>query len=591
MPENRQPGKLAVILHADIAGSTTLVQQDEHLAHERIQDTFQRFREAIDKYHGRVRELRGDALLAEFERASDAVSATLAFQAEQAEYIAKLNDNIRPTVRVGLAMGEVIIADNTVTGAGVVLAQRIEQLAEPGGVCITGAIHEALPQRMPFNLNNLGEQELKGFDEQVRVYTVSLNPGTKLPEPETLPRVEVEVPSLPNKPSIAVLPFDNMSDDPQQEYFSDGITEDIITALSKISKLFVVARNSTFTYKGKAVDVKQVGREQGVRYVLEGSVRRSGDRLRITAQLIDATAGHHLWAQRYDRVVQDVFELQDEITREVTSALQIELTDGEQAHLWASGTKNLQAWEIVIQIPELLDSHRKENMTKGRRMAEQALKLDENYAAAWTLLGWLHWEEVFNGWSKTPDLSLDLAMDAAQQSVSIDNANPVTVVLMAMINLSRRDFSRAGDLAERAMELGPNNSFVIGVAGQVSLYCNRPRDLLALLKKAKRLCPIHPAWFSGDTAWAYLLLDRREDVIVTAQTSIGIDPDYPYNYIVLAVAFAELNRELEAQKAVENLLRIDRTYTVSTFAECQPFRDIDVLDRHIEGLRKAGLPE
>ena len=216
MPENRQPGKLAVILHADIAGSTTLVQQDEHLAHERIQDTFQRFREAIDKYHGRVRELRGDALLAEFERASDAVSATLAFQAEQAEYIAKLNDNIRPTVRVGLAMGEVIIADNTVTGAGVVLAQRIEQLAEPGGVCITGAIHEALPQRMPFNLKNLGEQELKGFDEQVRVYTVSLNPGTKLPEPETLPRVEVEVPSLPNKPSIAVLPFDNMSDDPQQ---------------------------------------------------------------------------------------------------------------------------------------------------------------------------------------------------------------------------------------------------------------------------------------------------------------------------------------------------------------------------------------
>jgi len=327
-----------------------------------------------------------------------------------------------------------------------------------------------------------------------------------------------------------------------------------------------------------------------VRYVLEGSVRRGGDRLRITAQLIDATTGHHLWAQRYDRVVQDVFELQDEITREVTSALQVELTDGERARLWASGTQNLEAWEIVIQIPELLESHRREDMLKGRLLADQALQLDENYAAAWTLLGWLYWEEVWNGWSQTPTVTLDLAMDSAQRSISIDDVNPDTVALLAMINLSRGDYSRASDLSERAMELGPNNSFVIGVAAQVPLFYNRPRDVLTLLKKAKRLCPIHPAWYSGDTAWAYLLMDRREDAIATAQTSIKIDPDYPFNYVVLAVAFAELDREPEARAVVENLLRIDRSYSVSRFAENQPFHDVDVLDRHIEGLRKAGLP-
>ena len=239
--------------------------------------------------------------------------------------------------------------------------------------------------------------------------------------------------------------------------------------------------------------MKEVGREQGVRYVLEGSVRRGGDRLRITAQLVDATTGHHLWAQRYDRVAHDVFALQDEITREVTSALQVELTEGEQARLWASGTQNLEAWEIVIQIPELLYSHRRENMLKGRQLAEQALQLDEHYAAAWTLLGLLHCEEVFNAWSETPEVTLDLAMDAAQRSLSIDDSNPDTLALLAMIHLSRRDYAQAFDLGEQAMLLGPNNSFVAGVAAQVPLYCNRPHDQLTLLKKAMRLCPINPA--------------------------------------------------------------------------------------------------
>jgi len=596
----RPSRKLAVILHADVVGSTVLVQRDESVAHERIQDSFRRFSETIKAYGGITQEIRGDALVAEFARASDAVIAAVAFQIANTESNARLEDDIQPQMRIGTSLGEVIIADNTVTGAGVVLAQRLEQLAEPGGVVVQGSVSETVPVRLPFEFGSLGEQSLKGFDQPTRAFVVKLKSGEHVPDSESnavTPEIGADTAyeraplELPDKPSIAVLPFTNMSAESEQEYLADGISEDIITALSKISKLFVVARNSTFTYKGRAVDVKQVGLEQGVRYVLEGSVRRGGDRLRITAQLIDATTGHHLWAQRYDRVVQDVFELQDEITREVTSALQVELTEGEQALLWASGTQNLEAWEIVIQIPELLYSHRKGNVLISRRLAEQALQLDKNYATAWTMLGTSHWEETFNGWSENPDASLKLAMDAAAHSQSIDPSNPNTYALLTWIHLSLRKYDQAFDLAQKAMALGPNNSFVVGVASDVALFCNRPHDMVVLTNKAMRLCPIYPAWYPSSLAWAYLLMNRSKDAIAPAQTSIDIDPDYPFNYMVLAIAFAELEREQEAHAAIENLLRIDPTYSLRTFSESQPFRDPAVLDRHIEGLRKAGLPE
>lgn len=335
MEANSLSGTLVVILHADVAGSTELVQRNEQVAHARFLEAFQRLRGQVESYHGRVLEIRGDALLAQFERASDAVSAALTFQVEHKDKLAQLEDDVKPEIRIGIAMGEVIIADDTVTGAGVVLAQRVEQLADAGGVCITAALHEALPRRMPFDLKNIGEQNLKGFAEPVRVFQVSLNEGASVPRPQV---VVEEKPSskfgfskiaiiaaililavgifyqfkpidvreepasvenmafpLPDKPSIAVLPFNNMSDDPEQGYFADGMTEDLITDISKISGMFVIARNSVFTYKGRAVKIRQVAEELGVRYVMEGSVRRSGNQIRVNAQLIDANTGGHLW--------------------------------------------------------------------------------------------------------------------------------------------------------------------------------------------------------------------------------------------------------------------------------------------------------
>jgi adenylate cyclase len=293
-----------------------------------------------------VKQAMGDGLLAEFRSVVEAVQCAANIQEGMRGRELELPDTERISLRIGVNLGDILVEGDDIYGDGVNVASRLEALATPGGICLSGAAYDAIEGKLDLPFEAMGPQKVKNIDKPVRVYRLDLAAVRSgfvadLSEP----------PQLRNKPSIAVLAFDNMSGDPEQEYFSDGITEDIITALSKISKLFVVARNSTFTYKGRAVDVKQVGHEQGVQYVLEGSVRRGGERLRITAQLIDATTGHHMWAQRYDRVMHDIFELQDEITREVTSALQVELTEGEQARLWAGGTQNHEAWEIFTQIP------------------------------------------------------------------------------------------------------------------------------------------------------------------------------------------------------------------------------------------------
>ena len=295
--------KLAVIVHADVIGSTTLVQRNEVIAHARIQDAFHRFSAVINRYGGTAHELRGDALVAEFARASDAVSAALAFQADNEEHNQTLRDDIQPVLRVGISMGEVVIADGTMTGTGVVLAQRLEQLAAPGGIVVQGSVSETVPSRFPIDFESLGEKKLKGIEQSVRAFIARLKPDEQVPDSETNAAIrkfwtddahELPTLELPDKPSIAVLPFANMSGDPDQEYFADGITEDIITALSKFRWFFVIARNSSFVFKGQTVDLRQVGRELGVRYVLEGSVRKAANRVRISAQLIDAETGSHV---------------------------------------------------------------------------------------------------------------------------------------------------------------------------------------------------------------------------------------------------------------------------------------------------------
>lgn len=579
--------RLSAIMAADVVGFSRLMGADEAGTLVRLKALRTELLEPRIKEHkGRIVKLMGDGLLGEFPSVVEAVHCAVGIQEEMAGRDSNVSEDERIRLRIGVNLGDIIGEGADIYGDGVNVASRLEAFAAPGGVCLSGAAFDAIEGKLDLPFEDLGLQKVKNIAKPLRIYQFALPMPGKAAVAALL-----ETPQRPSKPSIAVLPFTNMSGDPKQEHLSDGIAEDLITALSKISKLLVVARNSTFTYKGRAIDIKQVGREQGVRYVLEGSVQRSGQRMRITAQLIDADTGHHVWAQRYDRVVEDIFEVQDEITREVTSALQVRLTEGEEARLWASGTQNLEAWEAAIQCPELLHSQRRVDVLPARRLAKRAIDLDENYASAWVMLGWSYWNEVYNGWTNDRDKTLQLAKEAIDRARTLDEENPYALALLALLHLSLKKYDKARQFIEKAMAFGPNISFLPAVAADIELFCNRPKAMVPLLKLAMRLSPIYPAWYVGELAYAYLLMNHLEDAIATAEASIKIDPDYIYNYHVLAIAHAELGQPEPAGTAIENILRIEAKMSIRSLRDSLPYADEAVVERMITALRKAGLPE
>ena len=492
MAENRRSGKLAVILHADVVGSTALVQKDEQLAHERILETFRRFGGTITKYHGRVRELRGDALLANFERASEAVTAALAFQAEQAVYNARLNDDILPTVRVGIAIGEVIIADNTITGAGVVVAQRLEQLAKPGGLCIQGAAYETVPKRFPFEYESLGEKTLKGFEQPVRAYSVMLKAEEEIPAPEPSNLEETPPIELSNKPSIAVLPFTNMSADPEQEYFSDGITEDIITELSRFHEIFVIARNSSFTFKGQSVDVSEVASKLGVQFVVEGSVRKAADRVRITAQLIDGITGNHVWADRFDRLLDDIFAVQDEVVAAIVSTLHSQIRKADLARP-KRRPADIRAYDLVLHASQTFVTLA--GVENAITLLKQALDIEPEYALAHALLA--------NAYTLISDYQLIPKTDAtsakimkhARRAVELDQSDHrVYQSLSDACLFVESDLVEARIHAERALELNPNSTITVAWMGYIHNCYGETELAKELCARALRLDPLANAW-------------------------------------------------------------------------------------------------
>jgi len=579
--------KLAAVLAADVVGYTRLMEIDEANTLERLSALREQvLRPLITEYRGRIVKLIGDGLLVEFSSIVDAVSCAVAWQERVAEQNLEGDEDKRLRFRIGINLGDVVVEDGDIHGGGVNIAARLEALAEPGSIYLSGDAYRQAKGKIRAEFEDLGERELKNLSEPVRVYRVAAARCSV-----TSPATTAEPFRLPDKPSIAVLPFINMSGDTEQEHFSDGISEDIITALSKVRKLFIVARSSTFTYKGQAIDVKRVGREQGVRYVLEGSVRKGGNRLRITAQLIDAVTGHHIWAQRYDREVEDIFVLQDEITLAVASALQVELTEGDQARLWASGTQNLAAWMLTAQAAELLDRHRRGDTYEGQRLLEEALKLDENYATAWTMLGWMHWEGAFDGWSESPDESLELALEAAERSHFIDPTSPEPYALRSVVRLSRREFELALDQSAQAIAVGPNHSFVHAIAALVSLLCDKPQRAIELIRMAMRLCPIYPAWYLSVLGRANWFSGRKDEAIANSQAAVRSNPDLIFPHLLLAIAYIDKGRAKEAGSEVGEVLRIDPSYTTSVFSTTQPIRNTDVLAQQVAALQKAGLPE
>jgi len=622
-------GKLAVILHADIAGSTELVRQNEQIAHERIQDTFRNLSEIISKYQGRVHELRGDALLAEFQRASDAVSAALALQATQHEYKAKFDDNIKPEVRIGVALGEVIIADSTITGAGVVLAQRLEQLAEPGGVVIQGAAYETIPERFPFEYENLGKHQVKGFDESIRAYQVTLSENHTIPPPQdTKPQdasnrsrnrfvvittiifiavlatvfwikpwqVEVEpasvermVLSITDKPSIAVLPLINMSDDAEQEFFADGMADDLITDLSKIPGLMVISRTSSFAYKGKSEDIREIARALNSRYVVEGSVRRANGKIRINLQLIDAETGHHVWAERYDNTIEEIFALQDLITEQLVKALESELETDDLVVVSKRTSIDLKAYDAFLQGSGIFQRFSKVDTFLAREYFEEAIKLDPEFARAYAMLAWTYVFEYTNGWATSPQTTLQQGLDIANKSISLDSGSPVAHFVRGLVYRERKEFEEALTDAKRSIELEPSYANGYVLTATLLYYAGKPEEGLNMLDIASRLNPLYPSNYPFHRGQALLILKRYEEAIEAFKFGLSQNPSSQRLHVWLAATYAQIGLLDDAEWEASEILNVDPGFSPAHLESIFPFRNSEDLKIFNMALNKAGF--
>jgi adenylate cyclase len=594
--KDRLKRKLAVILHADVVGSTLLVQKNEALAHERIQAAFNRFSETIKDYGGIAREIRGDALVAEFERASDAVTASLVFQILNGELSSAIKDEIQPQLRIGISLGEVIVADNTITGTGVILAQRLEQLAETGGVVVQGSISETVPIRMPFAFENLGEQILKGFDQPVRAFAARLRQGEELPQPETPTTVEsapAESIQVSEKPSIAVLPFANMSNDPEQEYFADGMVEDIITALSHIRQWHVVARNSSFVYKGRNVDIREVARKLSVRYVLEGSVRKSGNRLRITGQLIDAESGTHIWADKFDGDLVDVFELQDRITESVVGAIEPSLRVAEIERSNRKLPDDMGAYDLYLKALPNLYAMRPDRNKMALDLLHHAITLDPNYAPALAFLAWGYEQRLVRDWGAYGENDSEIAIALAHRAIAADrNDAHVMVTAGFVLTMVGRNYKLGLQAVDRANELNPNIAFVSMLIGVSQTFGGDPEEALIHFDNAIRVSPGDPGafFFYALAGLSHLFCGRPVEAHELASKSIRIYTDWDSSYWALIPALVQLGRIDEARSTVTKFLELSPNATVTRLSELLPVRNPAYLNLILDGMTKAGLP-
>ena len=463
---------------------------------------------------------------------------------------------------------------------------------------------------MPYNFEFLGEQVLKGFDQPVRAFSVSLKSGEELPTPEVhsdsqstehnnplvpakLSRDSFEALNgerleLPDKPSIAVLPFQNISGDPEQEFFADGMSEDIITALSRLPNLVVIARNSTFVYKGRATDVREVGRDLAVSHVLEGSIRKSGDRLRITVQLVETRGGDHVWAERYDRNLDDIFAIQDEITHSIVIELQVKLVRGEAANLFITRTTSVEAWELAVRAAPLVDSHVRDNFADAKQILNQALELDQNYSNAWVLMGWLYWGESIWNWCDDTDEAMQRALDSAKKALAIDPNFPLAYSLLANIHMVLGDAKLSITMAEKAVELAPNNSLAQAFLGNVLMDAGRIKEGIQKMQKAIRLCPFPIPWYLMVFGAGYHLNGDNNAAITALNQAIEREPESHLARVWLASTFAEIGRFDEAKAVSKEVLDIEPNFSALRWANSFKSKSHE---RVKDNLLAAGLPE
>ena len=620
--------KLTTILSADVAGYSRLMGEDEAATVETLTVYRQILADLIKQHVGRVVDSPGDNLLAEFASVVDAVQCAVAVQKELQTRNAGLPQNRRMQFRIGINLGDVIQEEDRIYGDGVNIAARLEGLANPGGICISKTAFDQIESKLPYRYEFLGDQSVKNIAKPVGTYRVLMEPRVTVagePEEENqaafkrmpiligaiavivvavaigiwqfyMRRLSIEPAAvenmaypLPDKPSIAVLPFTNMSDDPKQEYFSDGITEEIITALSKVPKLFVIARNSTFTYKGKPVKIKQVAEELGVRYVLEGSIRKAGDKIRITAQLIDALTGHHLWAERYDRNLNDIFAVQDEITKNIITAMQVKLTMGEQARAAAKGTNNLEAYLKLLQAREKMLQMNKENNALAQRLAEETIALDPDYASAYALFSATQMMDVWLGSSKSPKDSMKKAIELSKKALTLDESLAHARSQLGLLYAMTRQHDKGVAEAERAVELDPNSANAYHVLGLTLRFAGRPDEAIPVCKKAIRLEPYAPGAYYYNLGMAYLSTEQCEEAISACEKALQRETDNLLAHITATAAYSMCGREEEARETAAGVLRINPKFSLEKFAKNVTFKNQAGIERFVDAMRNAGL--
>jgi adenylate cyclase len=626
--EEKVTRKLRAILSADVKGYSLLMADDEALTVRTLKSYRALMSEQIEQNTGRVVDAPGDNLLAEFASVVDAVQCAVQIQKILKEKNEDLPVEKRLEFRIGVNIGDVIQDGDSLYGEGVNIAARIEGLADAGGVSISRNAYDHIRNKLGYGYEYLGEHNVKNINDPVRVYKVLMasedagkligeKPKTSSSkwvwptivlatifltlivyqiyqrnikpdfEPASIGKMAFP---LPEEPSIAVLPFTNMTGDPEQDYLSDGFTEHIITSLSKVPYIFVIARNSTFSYKGKSVKIQQIAEELSVRYVLEGSLQRSNDRVRITAQLLDATTGHHIWAENYDRNLTDIFSLQDEIAMKIMAGLQLELTIEELGNLSATQTNNIKAYEKFLMGSEQMMLRKLESSLKARMLAQEAISIDPEYSAAHLLLARTYLDDVWYYNTKSAAKTLDTAENLIQKSIDLTGQDATTHLLLGTVYYLRRQYDKADAEYQKAVDLSPNSANANYCFGRALRYAGRFEEAIHFLNKAIRLNPITPLNYKNNLAWAYAFSEQYEKAISIWNELIDLNSDYFFAYLGLALVHQLTDNDLKASEAATEVMRLKPKLTVSMMAKGPATKNVD-RERMLEALRKAGIPE
>jgi adenylate cyclase len=588
MADTRINRKLAAILVADVVGYSRLMGADEAgtlAALKKFRETI--FDPAVAAHNGRIVKLIGDGTIVEFASVVDAANCALSVQRSSPSSPDAAVRQPIIVVRIGINLGDVIIENDDIYGDGVNIAARLEPLAEPGGICVSSIVHESVGNRIDVRFEDGGDISVKNIDRPVRVWKWHPNKTLDVvvdPSNAAGPTPKVEA------PSIAVLPFTNMSGDAEQEYFSDGISEDVITDLSKIGGLIVIARNSSFAYKGRSVDIRTVGRDLGVRSVLEGSVRRAGSRIRITAQLVDVTNGAHLWADRYDRDLTDVFAVQDDVTRRIVDALKVTLSPAEKARLADSGTPNIEAYDCYLRGRELLAMNPKnrERFEQASKLFVRALELDPSFSLAYAALSMAYNLDYQNRWSDNPDASLRLAKQNAELAIE-KNPSEQFARLVAAWAAMFEDLDRAKSEAEKTLALNPNSSGAYVILGNIETLSGRPLEAIPAIERAMRLDPAFRAQHLHFLGMAYLLAGKYETAAALLKERVNLQPGTDFGRVLLASALGHLGDGEETRRIWRELKEINPRYSFSEHFARQPFKNETDVRRIADGLAKAGL--